>query len=114
VWQALWIYGRQPGVAHEVYANLTARASELGFDISTLKMTDQNDHCVYRNPASAGAFEALSSDQGRLVIIPGLDMGAAPLELHLAGGNHCEDVSVDFGKESSLDQVEIRIFVLFL
>jgi len=92
VWQALWIYGRQPGVAHEVYANLTARASELGFDISTLKMTDQNDHCVYRNP----------------------DMGAAPLELHLAGGNHCEDVSVDFGKESSLDQVEIRIFVLFL
>jgi DhnA family fructose-bisphosphate aldolase class Ia len=102
VWQALWIYGRQPGVAHEVYANLTARASELGFDISSLKMTDQNDHCVYRNPASAGAFEAL------------IDMGAAPLELHLAGGNHCEDVSVDFGKESSLDQVEIRIFVLFL
>ena len=73
-----------------MYANLTSRASDLGFDISKLKMTDQDNHCEY----DTGALEAT------------VQATATPLELHLVGGNHCEDIAVDFSKESSLDTVK--------
>jgi lipocalin len=45
--KALWIYGRAPGMDRTLYSNLTTQASELGFNVAKLKMTDQANNCKY-------------------------------------------------------------------
>jgi len=92
--QALWIYGRNPGISHDLYANLTEKASELGFDISKFKMTDQNNNCEYDETVPAGtAVELLESTPG-------------PIQLFQVGGNICEDIEVDLSQEGDLNQVK--------
>merc|ERR1711990_31448 len=80
--KALWIYGRNPGISHELYANLTQMASDNGFDIAKLKMTDQNNNCEYDETIPRGAALEL------------LETSDAPTQLHQVGGNICEDIEV--------------------
>ena len=64
--QALWIYGRKPGVAHGVYANLTSRASDLGFDISKLKDAESSDKGAvarFREQVTSMKRRAFSGDE---------------------------------------------------
>jgi len=48
--KSLWIYGREAGLNRALYSNLTDEASNLGYDISQLKMTTHDKTCSYGPP----------------------------------------------------------------